>query len=68
MWALLVLALAVSVGASETNNDTAVEEKPVIARAKLMVSGGRNPSNVGSFGKFTACSGCLRRLNDAWVR
>lgn len=39
MWAVLVLTLAVVAGASDPTNESAVEEKPVIARAKLMVSG-----------------------------
>lgn len=38
MWALLVLTLAIAVRASDTNNDTAVEEKLVIARGKMLVS------------------------------
>ncbi len=42
MWAFLVLALALTVRASDTNNDTAVEEKLVIARGKLLVSTYRN--------------------------
>lgn len=42
MWAFLVLTLALSVRASDTNNDTAAEEKLVIARGKLLVSADRN--------------------------
>lgn len=42
MWAFLVLALAVIVRASDTTNNTAVEEKLVIARGKLLVSMHRN--------------------------
>lgn len=43
MWASLVLALALAVRASDTNNDTtnndtAIDEKLVIARGKLLVS------------------------------
>lgn len=38
MWAFLVLTLALAVRASDSNNDTAVEEKLVIARGKLLVS------------------------------
>lgn len=41
MWAVLVLALASAAIAAEPTNETAAEEKPAIARAKLMVSGGR---------------------------
>lgn len=41
MWALLVLTFAVAVGASEkVKNQTASEEKLVIARGKLLVSTG----------------------------
>lgn len=41
MWALLVLTFAVAVGASEEVKDqTAAEEKLVIARGKLLVSTG----------------------------
>lgn len=41
MWALLVLTFAVAVGASEkANNQTAADEKLVIARGKLLVSTG----------------------------
>lgn len=42
MWAVLVLTLAVVAGASDPTNESSVEEKPVIARAKLMVSGERD--------------------------
>lgn len=42
MWAFLALALALTVRASDTNNDTAAEEKLVIARGKLLVSTYRN--------------------------
>lgn len=39
MWAFLVLTFAVAAGASETaDNRTAAEEKPLIARGKLLVS------------------------------
>lgn len=47
MWALLVLTLAFAVGASDTNsNNTANEEKLVIARGKLLVSTDTNTRNV----------------------
>ncbi|KAA8592550.1 hypothetical protein FQN60_018005 [Etheostoma spectabile] len=36
MWAFLVLTFALAVRASDTNNDTAVEEKLNIARGKLL--------------------------------
>lgn len=51
MWAALVLALATAAiaGAAEPTNETAVEEKPAVARAKLMVSGG---SGSGSGAKM----------------
>ena len=49
MWAFLVLTLALAVRASETNNDTAVEENSVIARGKLLVSSDRNLSNTDNF-------------------
>lgn len=42
MWAFLVLTFALAVRASDTNNDTAVEEKLDIARGKLLVSTDRN--------------------------
>ncbi|MEQ2296227.1 hypothetical protein AMECASPLE_022743, partial [Ameca splendens] len=42
MWALLVLTFALATGASERTNNTASEERPVIARGKLMA-----PSVVG---------------------
>lgn len=38
MLAFLVLTLVITVRASDTTNDTAVEEKLVIARGKLLVS------------------------------
>lgn len=39
MWALLVLTVAVAAAASETaDNQTAAEEKLVVARGKLLVS------------------------------
>lgn len=41
MWALLVLTFAVAVGAPEkVENQTAAEERLVIARGKLLVSTG----------------------------
>ena len=47
MWAFLVLALALTAGASDTHRDTAAEEKPFIARGKLLVRTERNPPNIG---------------------
>lgn len=49
MWAWLALTLALAVRVSETNNDTAVEEKLVIARGKLLVSTIQNPSNLDTW-------------------
>lgn len=49
MWALLVLALALAVGPSDTNNDTAADEKLVIARGKLLVSTSENPFALDTF-------------------
>lgn len=56
MWALLVLTLALVVGASEKTNDTAVEEKLVIARGKLLVS---TDGSVCSMDNIKISSGCF---------
>lgn len=49
MWAFLVLALTVTVGASETDNNTSPEEKLDVARGKLLVSTEGNPHTLASF-------------------
>lgn len=43
MWAFLVITLVLAVRASDTNNNTEVEEQLDIARGKLLVSIYRNP-------------------------
>lgn len=51
MWALLVLTFGLAAGALESSNKTAAEERLVIARAKLMVSGTKKIEHTDNFEK-----------------